>query len=293
VRIDEVSYFQDDGWVLRGDLYAGEAQTEEPSCVVVFCHGFRATKELIAPLFAAGLHARLSVPILVFDYTGFGASEGPRQRFDPELEVHDIRASVSYVARRYPGVPIALFGNSFGSAIATVAMARDRRVTSLVALCAFTTGARLMREMRSDEQYRIFRETIEGDRLNRVVHGKSGLVDPRWILVHDRASTSHSSTLAKGYDHLNAPLDTVSAERLYEFDVVSEVCRLRGRPSLFIHCEHDRLIGCHHSVELAQAAGGELHVLEGLGHYDVYGGEPMETLFNTTADFLRSSTIRA
>src|SRR4051812_5555959 len=92
--IKAVSFFQDDGLRLDGDLYSA---TEDPALAIVMCNGWGGTRGTLMPGIATGLAERLPAVVLTFDYAGWGTSEGRRQRLDPEQEVHDSRCAVSWV----------------------------------------------------------------------------------------------------------------------------------------------------------------------------------------------------
>lgn len=146
VNVQEVAFFQDDGFQLAADLVHPAA---EPAGAVAICNGFRGTRRGGSALTVAErLAGDLGWVVLLFDYAGFGGSEGPRGRFDPEQQVADIRAAVSYLLQRYPGRPVSIYGNSFGAGMATAAAARDPRVASLFSLCAFSSGTALMADAR-------------------------------------------------------------------------------------------------------------------------------------------------
>jgi pimeloyl-ACP methyl ester carboxylesterase len=282
VDAEAVVFHQDDGLRLEGELVLPAG---EPKGAVAVVQGFRGTRRGgAAPQLAARLAADLGWAVLLFDFTGFGGSEGPRGRFDPESEVADVRAAVAYLRTRYPGRAVSLYGNSFGAAMATVAAARDPAVAALFSLCAFSSGARLLAEQRQHWQYVEFQEALAADRLQRVSSGRSTAVEPDWIMVRDPEAASYIASLG-GADR--TPMTIADAERLATFEPIADAGRLRGRPSLFVHCEKDYFIPAWHSPALARASGGEAVILAGYGHYAIYDGEAQEVLFRRAVDFYR------
>ena len=149
VQVDDVSFFQDDGHRLQGSLY--QRAGVEPRFAIVGCPGWggRRTKGESAQIWRA-LAGRADCAILTFDHAGAGRSEGPPNRLDPNRRVQDARAAATWLAVRFPGLAdrLAMFGSSFGSAIATVAAARDPRIKALVSLSVFSSGEAFLREMR-------------------------------------------------------------------------------------------------------------------------------------------------
>jgi pimeloyl-ACP methyl ester carboxylesterase len=283
----EVAFFQDDGIRLAGDLVLPEA---EPAGAVVVCSGFRGTRRGgSAPVLAHRLAGGLRWAVLLFDYTGFGTSDGPRGRFDPEVQVADIRSAVSYLVQRYPGRPVSIYGNSFGAGMATVAAARDKRVASLFSLCAFSDGAALMAGGRQYWQTVEQKEALERDRTARVTDGRSSAVDPDWIMARDPEAAAYIARLAASGNADRTSMTVGDAEPLAGVRPVADAIRLRGRPARFAHCGRDHFIPAWHSRALAEAAGGELVVFAGYGHYAIYEGEPQEVLLADALDFYRRS----
>jgi uncharacterized protein len=286
---ERVSFFQDDGYRLDADLYLPEAG--EPDRAVVFCHGWGGTRRELAPGIARQLAARVPAAVLVFDYSGWGTSEGPRERLDPEREIADVRCAVSYVLATRPRTAgrVGLFGLSFGGAIATSAAGRDERVRALVAVPTSANGRRLIREQREHSRYVEYLDRVEDDRRRRVVAGASANVDPDWVSIRDAASAAFARKLAEADPSRRFQLDLVSAERILAMVTDRDAPRLRGRPSLFIATGRDLRTPPGQCRDVAALAGGRFVALPGLGHYDVYAPERMAWLMDTVAGFYREA----
>lgn len=279
----KISFYQDDGYRLDGELY--QRRGIAPTQVIVFCHGWGATREFIAPLLATGLTDRLDCAVVVFDYSGWGTSEGPRQRLDPFREVQDVRSAVSWTLHRFPTAAsrVGLFGISFGAGVATRAAAVDNRIGALVAVSSFSSGSAFMRDMRPQWQFIEFEERVASDRIERSLSGRSELVDPDSILVRDPEASAFNRQLLEKYPSRRFQLDLVSAGLILDFEVVTYAGRIRGRPSLFIHAERDLLIPYRQSMELAEAAGGRFLLVPGIGHYDFYSPPSLATVLDEAA----------
>ncbi|WP_067463490.1 alpha/beta hydrolase [Nocardia amamiensis] len=109
-----------------------------PVPCVVLCHGYSGTMDRLfdyAERFAAAGFAAL-----VFDYRGFGESDGePRQVPDIGAQLADIAAAVVF-AREHQRVDpgrVLLWGNSLGGAHAITVAASDPRVAGVVAQIPF------------------------------------------------------------------------------------------------------------------------------------------------------------
>jgi pimeloyl-ACP methyl ester carboxylesterase len=290
---ETVHFFQDDGYKLEGDILVKKGTT--PKLAIVFCTGWGGTRSLgtNAAAFATGIADRVDALTLNFDYSGWGGSEGPSNRLDPFREVGDVRCAVSYVKQRFPELAgrIVLFGISFGGGIVPVAGGSDPRVAAVIALSGYASGERFLRDQRAHWQWVEFGERLERDRLQRVVSGKSELVDPNEIMVRDPEALAYNQKLLDEYPSRRFKLDLVSAERIREFDVAGPAAGLKGRPSLFIHSERDLLIPWQSNALTAEAAGGKFVLLPGIGHYDVYAGKPLAQILDHIAGFLMETGL--
>jgi uncharacterized protein len=284
-----VVFYQDDGYRLDGDLYLppeGEAEA-----ALVFCHGWGGVRNQMAPNLCSELAARVPAAVLGFDYSGWGTSEGPRERLDPEREIADVRCAVSYLlaTRRRSQGRIGLFGLSFGGAIATSAAGRDERVTALVAVPTSANGERLVREQRQHYLYVDFEETVERDRLERTVAGHSRKVDPDWISIRDATALAFARKQAETDSSRNFALDLVSAERIFEMAPDRDAPKLRGRPSLFVSMGRDLRTPTGQCRDVAAFAGGRYVEVPGLGHYDIYKPDRIEWLLELVSGFYKEA----
>lgn len=114
------------------DALAGESGRP---CVVM-AHGFSGTKDtallgFAEPFAAAGLD------VLVFDYRGFGESEGvPRQDVSISRQRQDYHAAIA-AARHLPGVDpdrIVLWGTSYAGGHVIAVAARDQRIAAVISM---------------------------------------------------------------------------------------------------------------------------------------------------------------
>jgi uncharacterized protein len=280
---EAVEFFQDDGYRIAADLY-GDPETARG--VIIFCHGWGGTKNIVAPTLATEMVNRTGCIALVFDYAGWGESEGHKGRIDPHYQSRDVQSAVSYVAGRFPALAsrIGLYGFSFGGAISAYVAAIDSRVAAVVSIAAFTDGTRFMRDMRPLWEYAQFLNSIDVDRRERALTGKSAQVDPDSILRRDPDSSAFNEDLKRRFPERAFTIEQLSAERIMDFDAITFAPRLNGRPSMFIHCENDVLATQDNAFELAAAAGGEARIIPELGHYDIYAGPGLDQVSTAAAE---------
>ncbi|MCW0182137.1 MAG: lysophospholipase [Zavarzinia sp.] len=94
-----------------------------PKAVVVALHGFNDYAHAFA--LPAPFWASRGIATYAYDQRGFGRSATARLWPGEDALVADAAAMIRLVARRHPGVPLYLLGESMGGAVAMRALARD------------------------------------------------------------------------------------------------------------------------------------------------------------------------
>jgi uncharacterized protein len=140
------------GHTVRGWHYPGLGERftgPAGRAAVVMAHGLAATKDSALPAFADQL-AIAGVDVVVFDYRGFGDSDGPhRQVVSPNGQLADYRGAIA-AARALPGVDperIIVWGVSFSGGHALRAAAEDPRVAAVIALTPAPDGLASVRNI--------------------------------------------------------------------------------------------------------------------------------------------------
>jgi uncharacterized protein len=114
------------------DALAGESGR----LCVVMAHGFSGTKDTALLRFAEPF-AAAGLDVLVFDYRGFGESEGvPRQDVSISRQRQDYHAAVA-AARHLPGVDadrIVLWGTSYAGGHVIAVAAQDQRIAAVISM---------------------------------------------------------------------------------------------------------------------------------------------------------------
>ncbi|MHA7665520.1 alpha/beta hydrolase [Mycolicibacterium sp. HS_4_1] len=121
-------------WHLPAETDALTGESGRP-CVVM-AHGFSGTKDT-ALLGFAGPFAAAGLDVLMFDYRGFGESEGiSRQEVSVSRQRQDYHAAVA-AARHLPGVNperIVLWGTSYAGGHVIAVAARDQRIAAVISM---------------------------------------------------------------------------------------------------------------------------------------------------------------
>lgn len=121
--------------------------------------------------------------VLIFDYRGFGDSDGDRNTLSPAMQLQDLINAVSYLETRSDIDPqrIGTFGSGgTGGGNAVLLAAHDTRVNCAVAQVPVADGEDWLRRMRSDQsEWDRFLERLAADRRTRVLTGTGEFVHPR------------------------------------------------------------------------------------------------------------------
>ncbi|MGH3222109.1 MAG: alpha/beta hydrolase [Streptosporangiaceae bacterium] len=211
--------------------------------------------------------------VLVFDYRGFGGSEGDRGRLSLHDQLIDLGNGVTYVATRseVDADAIGLFGSGgTGGGNAVVVAARDPRVRAVVSQVPVADGADWLHRMRSEHEWRSFLALLEEDRHDRVIGGKGRLVHPEEIMVPtpERRATSVKADVD---DRIPTAVPLAAADELLDYRPAESARTLRT-PLLVVAVEDDATTPVDHAVALYEAAQGprRLVLQRHTSHYASY-----------------------
>jgi alpha/beta superfamily hydrolase len=166
-----------------------DAPEAEPRAAAVFAHPH--------PLHGGTMHtkavyqgskalARIGVAVLRFNFRGVGRSAGSHSGGQGEMA--DFRASLDYMAGRYPNLPLWAAGFSFGSFVALNAGAADGRVHVLLGIGAAVDRYDYEAVIHSDKpKFLIHGEFDELIPLRAVKKFYAQLAEPKDMVIIDGA----------------------------------------------------------------------------------------------------------
>jgi len=279
--------FYSEGFKLQGDVYVPDGLTAgETRSAILLCHGYTGVKDLYLPDNARVLNEAGYV-VMTFDYKGWGESEGVApNRLVPYSRVADVQAAMTFLGIQ-PEVDedrIGIYGTSYGGATVSWVGAVDERAKVIVSVVGIGHGARWMSRVRRMDEWFDLLELSKADREQRVLTGKSEMVERADILLPDR----QSADLAAAARKLNpAAVSTIPVEYVDDtigFNPEWIVGHISPRPILFITSVDDRLVPPEESEELYSNAGEpkKLVVLKGVGHYEVYAEPAFSQVMDET-----------
>ena len=215
------------------------------------------------------------IAVLVFDYRGFGDSEGDATYLDPMGQVADYRAAVTYLETRseIDATRIGTFGSGgTGGGNAIYAGALDPRVKAVVSQVPIADGRDWLHRMRREHEWLEFLEQLREDARVRVTTGRGELVPPRegiMVPTPERRTT----TVKSDVDDKVPPLVALaSAEAIFAYRPIEVVDRIAPRALMLIAVEQDATTPEDHAYALYERAGApkRLVVQTGTTHYAAY-----------------------
>lgn len=289
----EVTFYSA-GFKLFGTFYFPDTmRLGEKLPTVLCCHGLRANRKVILPDFARAFNTH-GYAAFIFDYRGFGESEGKKNRLISKERDEDIINATTFLGLQ-PEIDanrIALFGISYGGANVISTGAADSRTKAIVSIVGFGDGDRWLRNSRRLWEYWALRQRIDKDRERRVLTGSSEYVDTYEILVPTPAEEkfySGSGQIAALKTEL--PLETADDILSYKPEAVAHL--IAPRPVLVIGAELDYLTGFEECVSLYEKAREpkQLHILPGISHYETYS-QGFDTVMQLSLDLFGKTLKR-
>lgn len=275
MRVEEVRFYS------HGECVAGtlklpdDASAERPVPAVAQGPGWLGLRDakLYHPyhdgLVAAG------IAVLVFDYRGFGDSEGDATYLDPMNQVEDWRAAVSYLETRaeVDAGRLGAFGSGgTGGGNAVMIAGLDPRIKATVSQVPVADGRDWLHRMRREHEWLEFLEEIRQDRARQVTTGTGELVAPRdgiMVPTPERKTTTIKSDVDQRVPERVA---LASAEAIFAYRPIDVADRISPRALMLICVENDATTPEDHAYALYERAKApkRLVVQTGTTHYAAY-----------------------
>ncbi len=269
-----VSFFSE-GARLIGNLFLpADLQPGERRPGIVLCHGFTGVRQLTLPEYARRFAAAGFIA-LIFDYRGFGESEGPKWRLLPLEQVDDIRNALTWLATQPEVDPhrLGVWGTSFGGAHVPYVAGIDTRVKAAVAQVGFDTGERFLLSVRSESERAELLRQLEEDRQLRAREGHGRWIDPFERALRNPQASGFIGKALQAHPHMRCLLSWQTWEKTLEYRPLDVVDKITPRALLLIAAEHDTICPPAGYQALYERAGGPKKlIMLPLSHYDIYDG---------------------
>ncbi len=281
--------FYSEGCRIAADLYLPEhCIAGQGLPAVVLCHGFSGIRTILLPPYAHELACN-GFAVLLFDYRGFGDSEGERGRLVPAEQRVDIRNALTFMQSRAEVDParIGLWGTSFGGANAICTAAVDRRVHCLCVQITFGSGERMVGAGMSDEEKQKLYATLDKAWQRAVVKNKPMMLAMEQILTDDDSRAFYAKTVAEHPEFkTKLPLTTIRESLEYRPEDCLEHVRV---PIMFIGATGDIVcpVAETHALYAKAHEPKDMLIIEGARHYDVYEGEYFKQSCGTAVEWFK------
>jgi uncharacterized protein len=179
------------------NLHGWYVPHEKPIATILFCHG-NAGNVTHRAYIMEGLHNYIGASVLVFDYRGYGRSEGKPSE---NGVLADARAARAWLAKRenIPEKDIVVMGESLGGAVAVDLAAKDG-AKGLVLISTFTSAPDMAAHYYPIFPVRLLMRT-KLDSLGKIANYKGPLLQ-----MHGRADTIVPFKLGRRlFDAANEP----------------------------------------------------------------------------------------
>jgi dipeptidyl aminopeptidase/acylaminoacyl peptidase len=211
--------------------------------------------------------------VLIFDYRGFGDSEGEKV-LSPARQLEDLRNAVTYLTTRedVDADAIGVFGTGgTGGGNAILLADADPRVRAAVSQVPVADGADWLHRMRSESDWLAFLADLEEDRRRRVLMGEGRRVHPREEIMVPTAERRTTKVKADVDDRIPTEVSLAAADEILAYRPIDAARRLRT-PLLVIGVEGDATTPTDHATALYEAAQGprRLVMQRHTTHYAAY-----------------------
>jgi hypothetical protein len=283
-------------------LHAGHATPTgaPPWPTVVMSHGWGAVKEMNLDYFVAAF-ADAGLASVVFDHRGFGASEGLRGDIDPQVQVADYRAVLSWAEQRdeTDSERLGVWGTSFSGGHVLEVAATDERVRATVSQVPTISGSENTRRRHDEASMAALQESFAAE-FEAITRGESPTYTPivaadpglgsdpdpeHWeATLPERLPTSSTAEYADAeqaqfYGEMPEPrrrtwrnrVTLGSIGRYAKYEPGQSMQAAASRPLLVIVAADDTITPSDLTLDAVRAAGPgvELESVPG-GHYNVY-----------------------
>lgn len=277
--------FYSDGVRLEGLLQLPDGLPERGRFpVVVLCSGFQGLKELI-PAKLWGPFIDAGYACFAFDYRGFGTSDGERGRILPAEQVEDVRNAVTLLQQQPELDPerIGLVGWGLGGGIVVQAAAEDARVRAVACLNGVGDAGRAIRACHTYADWLAMQDRIAGDRVQRVLTGRTQLVSPWEVVILDPTTRENVvEDMYGNHQRFGVDVSLQSAEAYYAFRPELVVDRIAPRPVLIVHGVRNALHPIDEARSLYARAQQPKELIEVTGGVHLDWIQPGDPLYATT-----------
>ena len=292
MRTDQIE-FHSDGVRLRGYLHL-PSQPAGRLPAIVQGPGWLglADAKLYQPYHQAFTDAGFAV--LIFDYRGFGASDGDRGTLSPAWQLEDWRNAIAYVRGREDMDParVAIFGSGgTGGGNAVLAAAAEPAVRATISQVPVADGRDWLHRMRAEHEWVAFLASVEADRRARAATGSGTTVHPREGIMVETPERRASAIKSDVDSRIPSAIPLSAAQGILEYRPIDAAARVRGL--MVIAVEDDAVTPTDHAVALYERAPApkKLVLQRNTTHYAAYKQNAAQVI-PLMVEWLRTLVLR-
>jgi uncharacterized protein len=254
-----------------------------PYPVVVMGGGWCYVKEIVLPHYAEAM-LKAGAACLMFDYRGFGESEGtPRQHLDPWEQVEDYKNAITFATKQsdLDANRVGVWGISYAGGHVIIVGATDPRVKCVVSTVPVVEGWETMKRCHGERRFELLRKTVLEDRIARGEGKPSGMIAMSSREPEKELSTwpfPHVCEIFGKIKAAEAPRhiheSTIeSVENLLQYNVFPYAKMILNTPTLVVVAAEDNITQWDLEIEMfntISAGNKRLAVLEKVNHMSLY-----------------------
>ncbi|MDP9280901.1 MAG: alpha/beta hydrolase [Chloroflexota bacterium] len=271
MKTEPVSFYSE-GARLRGFLHLPDVAGDQLPFVVQGPGWLGlADAKLYVPYHQAFTDAGFAV--LIFDYRGFGESEGDRGTLSPAMQVEDWHNAIAYMRGRpdTDAERAAIFGSGgTGGGNAVLAAAAEPTVRATISQVPVADGRDWLHRMRPEHEWVAFLGAVEADRRQRARTGTGVNVHPREGIMVETPERRASAVKSDVDGRMPTAVPLAAAHGILEYRPIDAASRVHGL--MVIGVENDAVTPTDHARQLYDAAGApkKLVLQSETTHYAAY-----------------------
>jgi uncharacterized protein len=292
VRTDGVTFYSD-GVRLHGFLHRPDrADGRMPFLVQGPGWMGLADAKLYEPYHRAFTDAGFA--LLIFDYRGFGASDGERGTLSPAWQLADWRNAIAYMRGRDDVDPPrgAIFGSGgTGGGNAVLVAAAEPEMRATLSQVPIADGRDWLRRQRAEHEWKAFLDSVEADRRARAATGTGTNVHPRKGIAIDPPERATTTVKADVDTRIPTSVPLAAAQGILEYRPIDAAPRVHGL--MVIAVADDAMTPTDHAEELYEAAPApkRLVMQRNTTHYAAYKQYGPQVI-PLMVDWLRARVLR-
>ena len=232
--------------------------------------------------------------VLIFDYRGFGDSEGDRGTISPAWQLEDWRNALAYMRSRDDMEPTraAIFGSGgTGGGNAILVAGHEPGIRATISQVPVADGRDWLHRMRQEHEWIAFLASLDADRLSRASTGQGTTVHPREGIMVETPERRASAVKSDVDSRIPSAVPLSAAHGILEYRPLDVAPRVRGL--MIIGVANDAVTPTDHAEQLFAAAHApkRLVIQRNTTHYAAYkqyAGEVIPMM----VEWLRSLVLR-